>query len=64
MELRVLVTLFFKHGFEKELYLFSGGDDVEEAGESIAKSAKQIAECFQVEDYILYVPEDARVISK
>lgn len=64
MELQVLVTLFFKYGFEKELYLFSGGDSVEEAEESIAKSAKQIAECFRAEDYILYVPEDARLISK
>lgn len=63
MELKVLVTMFFKYGFEKEFYLFSGGD-VDEAEESIAKSAKQIAECFHAEDYILYVPEDVRVISK
>ncbi len=64
MELKVLVTMFFKYGFEKEFYLFSGGDDVEEAEEYIAKSAKQIAECFHADDYILYVPKDARVISK
>lgn len=66
MRKRVLVKMTFDgyiYGMlVKEFYLYSGGDDVEEAIRNLLESAKELQEAFKPDAIIVYDTETDRTL--
>lgn len=57
MRKRVLVKMQFEGMMVKEFYLYSGGDDEEEALRNLLESAKELREAFKPDAIIVSDPE-------